>query len=282
MQINYHCETFPATETSRSLIEGGKEMALVSIKEMFNKALSAMIARIGPVLIVRLIVVLASLAVSWWGAQGLLESLQAFAPEGIPLNSQNFGEILGSLPREQLIEIILSARFWLSILVNLVIFLWGQGAMYLVLYPNAKLGGGEPRPLAAIALGALGLIIPLVVVNIFYGVLVFIGLILLIIPGLWLAVKYSFTPLVVAIDEQSAFSAFTRSSELVKGFWWGIFGRLLLVGLVAIVGSYLVGLIPIIGRYISGLIFPPFVVACQIVIWDSLKGIKQGSSSQTA
>ncbi|MBI4063975.1 MAG: hypothetical protein HY401_06685 [Elusimicrobia bacterium] len=250
-------------------------MSLIGIGDVFSRGLSVLISRITPVAGVRLVVVLATLALSSWGLSGLMDNLRAVATEGAPVSPETLGDVLNTLPREQMVDVVLSLKFWLSVFLNLALFLWGQGAVYLALYPHPNNpSAGEPRALPAIALGAIGLILPLTLVNIFYGVLVLIGTVLLVIPGIWLAVKYSFAPLLLVTEDASAFSSFGRSSDLVKGCWWGVFIRLVLVGLATLIASVLVGLIPVIGRVIAGVLLAPFLNSCQLVILENLQEIK--------
>jgi hypothetical protein len=58
------------------------------------------------------------------------------------------------------------------------------------------------------------------------------GLVLLIIPGIYLGVRLYFAPAVSVHDEVGAIEALDRSGELVRDRWWRVFGVLLLTGLL--------------------------------------------------
>ncbi|MBI4668874.1 MAG: hypothetical protein HY747_06775 [Elusimicrobia bacterium] len=120
----------------------------------------------------------------------------------------------------------------------------------------------------------MGLMFPLIVVNVCYGALTLLGSLLLVIPGIWLSVKYSFSPILLVVEDQTAFGALGRSSDLVKDFWFGVFGRLFLLIIIVYLGGFLFSRIPFVGPVISGLIFPPLLAACQLAMVESLREIK--------
>jgi len=67
-----------------------------------------------------------------------------------------------------------------------------------------------------------------------------LGFVALIVPGFIFFVRYSFTPSIVAIEGRRGTRAMRRSWELSKGFFWKIFGTVLLAGILSsIVGGIL-------------------------------------------
>ncbi|WP_190156985.1 DUF7847 domain-containing protein [Streptomyces litmocidini] len=71
--------------------------------------------------------------------------------------------------------------------------------------------------------------------------LLVIGLALLIAPlALWIWVKFSLAPAAAVMEGQGAFASMRRSSSLVRGSWWRVFGCLLAAGLMASVVSWLI------------------------------------------
>ena len=81
------------------------------------------------------------------------------------------------------------------------------------------------------------------VTSVIYGVAVVIGLILFVIPGIYLAIKYMFA-LVILIDEEtiSATDALKKSSDITLGVKWSLFGFLLLLILINLIGIALLGI----------------------------------------
>ena len=71
------------------------------------------------------------------------------------------------------------------------------------------------------------------------SLLVFLGILLLIIPGIYLAVAFSMTPANVMLEERVGWDALRRSRELVRRHWWKTIG-LLLVSLFIPVATFLI------------------------------------------
>ena len=66
----------------------------------------------------------------------------------------------------------------------------------------------------------------LVLATVLYYVLFFVGLLCLIVPGVYLAFRLSFVYYAVVIENRSATDALARSWMLTKGYWWQIFWSL--------------------------------------------------------
>jgi uncharacterized membrane protein len=69
-----------------------------------------------------------------------------------------------------------------------------------------------------------------VAVSILYGLIVFAGLLLLVVPGVYLAIRYGFATFVVADEHPPVLEALHRSSELTRG----VRGRLFTLGLALV------------------------------------------------
>lgn len=72
--------------------------------------------------------------------------------------------------------------------------------------------------------------------------LAFLGILAVAPPAAWLWVKFILAPSAAVFEGQGAIAAMRRSSQLVRGDWWRVFGISLLAALIALVGSYLVQL----------------------------------------
>jgi len=105
--------------------------------------------------------------------------------------------------------------------------------------------------------------------SIIAGVLMLIGFILFVIPGLILAVYFQFIMYVVIFENKWGVDAIKRSYEIVKGnFWWVV----LIILLVAL-ASGLIGSIPFVGGIIT-FILTPFWQVIMYVVYKDLKGMK--------
>jgi hypothetical protein len=127
------------------------------------------------------------------------------------------------------------------------------------------------------------------------GVLIAIGYILIVIPGIFLTVAWIAAVPVLMFEGTGGWPALRRSWELVKGRWWATFGALvggivcvvvltLLVGLIldGIANSGHVSVILVIagvGRIISAIITYPIVAALSAVIYIDLRGRKEHISA---
>ena len=77
--------------------------------------------------------------------------------------------------------------------------------------------------------------------NLIYGIMVFIGLLLLVIPGLYLAIKYMFVPFLIADRKLDIGKAFAESDKMTKGNMGELFVLEVLVVILNAVGALLLG-----------------------------------------
>ena len=82
---------------------------------------------------------------------------------------------------------------------------------------------------------------PMVLVSIIAAVAQIGGFILLIIPGVIFIVYTAFYVFTLVLDDKRGLSAFTESYGLVKGRWWAVFGRMIVMALVALAISLGIG-----------------------------------------
>lgn len=80
------------------------------------------------------------------------------------------------------------------------------------------------------------------VTSIIYGLAVIIGLVLLIVPGIYLAIKYMFALLIV-IDEETTTptEALAKSADITLGVKWSLLGFIILIILINLLGVLLLG-----------------------------------------
>lgn len=96
------------------------------------------------------------------------------------------------------------------------------------------IAAGRPPSVGGSLRAALTRVVPLVAATFLYGLVTVLGLIALIIPGIWLGVACYFAAQQVAYDrEMGAVAAVKASFELVKGAWWWTFGVLIVVGMLS-------------------------------------------------
>jgi uncharacterized membrane protein len=84
--------------------------------------------------------------------------------------------------------------------------------------------------------------LPLLLLSLIAGLFIGIGTILLIIPGLYLAVAYMFASYLVVDRRLDFWPAMELSRRTVNPRWFGYFGFVLLVGLLNLAGAIALGL----------------------------------------
>lgn len=132
----------------------------------------------------------------------------------------------------------------------------------------------------------------LVALAIVSGILLTIGFVLFIVPGIFLTVAWCAAFTVLMYEPVGPMRALSRSSELVKGHWWMAFGALL-IGVVIVLGiNFLVSLIlggaansssvnvvlilSGIARALAAILAYPLVAAIAVVLYVGLRGAKEG------
>jgi hypothetical protein len=123
--------------------------------------------------------------------------------------------------------------------------------------------------------------------SILAGIAITIGLILIIVPGLYLITIWAVIVPVIVIEASGVFAAFGRSHQLVRGHGWHVFGTLVLVFIILIVVDIVLGLIflalPLLLRnglstVISGTLIAPFLALVVTLIYYRLLGAGDGQA----
>ena len=83
----------------------------------------------------------------------------------------------------------------------------------------------------------------LIVAGILAGLGIAVGLILLIVPGLFLLTIWSMLVAVIVIEGKSAGEAFGRSREIVRGHGWEVFGLIIVTFVIIAVASGVISLL---------------------------------------
>lgn len=135
-------------------------------------------------------------------------------------------------------------------------------------------------------------LVPLVALAIVSGILLTIGYILFVVPGIFLTVAWCAAFTILMYEGTGPMHALRRSWDLVKGHWWRTFGALL-IGVVIVFGiSFLVGLIlggaassssldvvlvlSGISRAVAAILAYPLVAAIAVVLYVNLRSEKEG------
>lgn len=94
---------------------------------------------------------------------------------------------------------------------------------------------------------ALRLAPSLLLLTLLYGLAIVLGLLLLILPGIWLYVAWAFATPALLVEGLRGRRALARSFGLVRGRWWRTFGVLIVGFVLAVIISALVQAVFLVG-----------------------------------
>ena len=128
----------------------------------------------------------------------------------------------------------------------------------------------------------------LIIAGILAGLGIALGLILLIVPGLFLLTIWSLIVPTIVLEGKSAGESFGRSRELVRGHGWQVFGVIVITIAAVIVASIIVGLLTFwlpddIDTFASDVISNTLVVPFVAVAWTLMYfALAQGRTAEPA
>ncbi len=124
----------------------------------------------------------------------------------------------------------------------------------------------------------------IIVAGILLGLAIGIGLVLLIIPGLFLLTIWVAVIPAIVLENRGIIESFGRSRELVRGHGWNVFGVIVLTFLLLIGISLVVALVlsplddwlaSLIGRFFTNVVVGPFVAVVWTLVYYRLRGAEQ-------
>lgn len=144
-------------------------------------------------------------------------------------------DLLTGLARTGADEGFLAAVVWgaIAVAVTLVGFFWVQGA--LVETARDVRAGAPDAPVTDAYAKTTRHLPALIVGGVIAALGVGIGLVLLIVPGLYLLTRWSLIVPVIVLEDRRAGESFSRSAELVRGHGWEVFGVVVVTLLIAFV-----------------------------------------------
>lgn len=115
---------------------------------------------------------------------------------------------------------------------------------------------------------------PFFLVSLLTGLIIGLGFLFLIVPGIIFAVWFAFSTYVVICEDKRGFKALSRSRELIKGHWWSVAKRVFVIMIITFPLSVGAQFIPYFGQFAFIILFPPFSVIYSYLIYQNLKEIK--------
>jgi hypothetical protein len=164
---------------------------------------------------------------------------------------------------------------------------WFQGMV--VEAAEDILDGRRDHTVGSLVRSVAPVIAPLIVAGILAGIAVGIGLLLLIVPGLFLLTIWAVVAPVVVLERKGAIDAFGRSRELVKGHGWQVFGVIVVLFLLQFIVSAVIqaianGISDSFAAYalsdlIVRLLVAPLSALAAAVLYFELRGRKEGAGA---
>lgn len=109
------------------------------------------------------------------------------------------------------------------------------------------------------------------------------GFVMLIVPGIWLVFAFSFVSYVFVLERRRWLDALRQSKDYVRGYWWAVTGRILLMGIFVIMAGIIVQWFTgptfgtaasTIAAMILSLFTTPFTALFSYNLYNNLKALK--------
>ena len=144
-------------------------------------------------------------------------------------------------------------------------------------------------------------LVPVFLASVVYGIVVMIGMLLLILPGIYICVALSLYYYVIVIENLGPIEGLKRSFRLIKGHWWRTFLILFIPTMIFMLVFTVVGFVAVISAFVltgfseEGLMFEiimdifnnltqavavPFFISLMLVFYNDLKLRLEGSAEK--
>ncbi|MBX3748878.1 MAG: DUF4339 domain-containing protein [Opitutaceae bacterium] len=163
---------------------------------------------------------------------------------GWNLLKANFWPLVGTTFVLVAVMMIAQSIPFLGLLVSLLLTGVFYGGLYFYYLKKVR---GQPAELGDAFAGFSLAFLPLMLASLVVTLLTTLGLLLLILPGIYLAVSYVFVYLLIVDHKLEFWCAMEVSRRVVTAQWWRMFGLVLLGTIIAVLG--VIGLI--IGIFIT-------------------------------
>lgn len=131
--------------------------------------------------------------------------------------------------------------FWIPVIIGLAIGTLYQG-MVVGLVQDVQ-DGRRDSSVGELMRSVLPVLGALIGAGILAGLGIFVGFLLLIVPGLILVTIWAVIAPAIVVERRGVFEAFGRSRELVKGQGWPVFGTIVVAYLLTILAAIVFGAI---------------------------------------
>ena len=128
----------------------------------------------------------------------------------------------------------------IEIIITLVLFPLGVGLGLL----GIRRAAGKDTPVSTLW-EPYSHALPLIVMFVLMAVLIIAGFFLLVLPGIYLSIAYSFAPYLIVEKNMGVWQALETSRKAITQYWWRYFGLMIVALVLIIIGAIplLIGLI---------------------------------------
>lgn len=109
------------------------------------------------------------------------------------------------------------------------------------------------------------------------------GIIMFVIPGILMGIWFAFAIFVLVVEGRRGLGALLQSKEYTRGYWWAVFGRLLLVNLFILISVFAIQslvsvalgeTVGMVAYYLISVLLMPFSLAYSYTLYRSLTTLK--------
>jgi hypothetical protein len=190
---------------------------------------------------------------------------------------------------DEALAVFTSPIFWLGMLVSIITGFLLQASVVRAAIKDLK---GEKVDIQSNLMVAIGLLLPMIGLSLLVGLIVGIGMLFLLIPGIIAYIVLIVSVPVLVEERKGVVESMKRSAELTKGSRWSIFllGLLMLVILmvVAMVFGFVIGLVSfgsaLLGGILNAVLSSIFGLISAVVLaslYVELRTVKEGATVES-
>lgn len=185
-------------------------------------------------------------------------AMEPFAIEQKGLNEVAYPSVLPDISINE------GLFFFASIIISIIIY-------YAIAKATFENLNKRERSVSDAIVSVLKKIIPIFIAGIIYFIVVIIGIIALIIPGIFLAIAFFFYGHSILLNNKGIFTSFEESYNIVKGNWWQVFTLyfilIIISALVGLLFGFLGFFFPTLSFDITLMVVSYFVAGIAMVVY---------------